>query len=52
MILKEKSFITTGGKLHRVLLRWKEGIFIVVVDKEVFKETANELFAVQTFNSI
>lgn len=51
MIIKEKIFYV-GKKLCNVLLK-KEGTdYIVEVDGIVYKNTPNELFAVQAFNEI
>ena len=51
MILKKKT-VRTDRKTYRVELL-KEGTdYIVKVDGDVYKRTANELFAVQTFNEI
>ena len=33
-------------------LSFENGIYVVRVDNKVYKETANELFAVQAFNEI
>lgn len=51
MILKKKT-IRVGIKTSKVELV-KEGTdYIVKVDGDVYKRTANELFAVQAFNEV
>lgn len=51
MILQKKTF-RTGKVICKVELV-KEGTdYIVKVDGDVYKRTANELFAVQAFNEV
>lgn len=51
MMLRSKSFYV--GKRKCVVKLMKEGgIYLVKVDEDVYKETANELFACQAFNAI
>ena len=51
MFIKKKKF-NVGNKIHNVWLKKEGNDYIVKVDGEVYKKTANELFAVQTFNAI
>lgn len=51
MIIKEKNFYV-GKKLCNVLLKKEGADYIVEVDGIVYKNTPNELFAVQAFNEI
>lgn len=51
MVIKEKSFYV-GKKMCNVVLKKDGADYIVEVDGTVYKKTANELFAVQTFNEI
>lgn len=46
--------IICGRKYNEIvkLSKDKYGMFVVSVSGEVYKETANELFAVQAFNEI
>lgn len=51
MILRKKTFRTGKGICKVELV--KEGTdYIVKVDGDVYKRTANELFAVQAFNEV
>lgn len=51
MILQKKTFRTGKGICKVELV--KEGTdYIVKVDGDVYKKTANELFAVQAFNEV
>lgn len=51
MILQKKTFRTGKGTSKVKLV--KEGTdYIVKVDGDVYKRTANELFAVQAFNEV
>lgn len=52
MLIREKIFFMSTGKRCRVELLKDGGFYIVKVDGNVYKRTANELFAVQTFNAI
>ena len=51
MIIKKKK-VHVRNKMSNVFLKKEDGYYIVKVDEEVYKKTANELFAVQTFNAI
>lgn len=51
MILQKKTFRTEKG-ICKVELVKKGAEYIVKVDGDIYKRTANELFAVQTFNAI
>ena len=51
MVIKKKSFYA-GNKACNVALKKEGADYIVEVDGTVYKKTANELFAVQVFNSI
>lgn len=51
MILQKKTFCTEKG-ICKVELVKKGAEYIVKVDGDIYKRTANELFAVQTFNAI
>ena len=46
--------VICGRKYNEIvtLSKDKYGMFVVSVNGEVYKETANELFAVQAFNEI
>lgn len=51
MVIKTKRFYVNGKSCKVELV--KEGTdYIVKVDGDVYKRTANELFAVQAFNEI
>ncbi len=49
--LKKKE-IFTNNRYHTVRLRNDGHFYFVTIDKEVYKMTPNELFAIQTFNAI
>lgn len=51
MILKKKT-IRVGNRTSKVELVKEWTDYIVKVDGDVYKRTANELFAVQAFNEI
>ena len=51
MIIKKKN-IHGGNKMPNVFLKKEGAFYIVKVDGVVYKKSANELFAVQAFNSI
>ena len=51
MFIKKKKF-NDGNKMHNVWLKKEGAYYIVTVDGVVYKKSANELFAVQSFNSI
>jgi hypothetical protein len=47
----QRVFIPKVGTFDKSL-SFENGIYVVRVDGKVYKETANELFAVQAFNEI
>lgn len=47
-----KSFYVNNKKVVVTLTRDRFGIYRVAVNGDVYKTTANELFAVQCFNAI
>lgn len=49
--LKKKE-IFANNRCYIVRLRDDGHFYFVTVDKEIYKMTPNELFAVQTFNAI
>lgn len=49
--LKKKE-IFTNNRYYAVRLRNDGHFYFVTVEKEIYKMTPNELFAVQTFNAI
>lgn len=51
MVLQKKTF-RIGREICKVELVKEGAEYIVKVDGGVYKRTANELFAVQTFNAI
>lgn len=51
MVIKEK-YLWINDRKCRVQLRKEDGMYIVKVGNEVYKKTANQLFAVQVFNAI
>lgn len=51
MILKKKT-IRAGIKTSKVELVKEGAEYIVKIDGNVYKRTANELFAVQAFNEV
>ena len=48
----KKSFKLSNGKICKVELKKEGYMYMVLVDGVVYKQTPNELFAVQTFNAI
>lgn len=51
MVLKKKT-IRVGNRTSKVELAKEGAEYIVKIDGDVYKKTANELFAVQAFNEI
>ena len=51
MIIKKKK-VHVGNKMVKVFLKKEGAYYIVKVDGVVYKKSANELFAVQSFNAI
>ena len=51
MIIKKRNYYM-GGKKHTVELKHDGYMYTVISDGVLFKQTPNELFAVQTFNEI
>ena len=51
MTILKKKIPTDKGKCV-VLLESNRFYYTVKVDKEVYKKTANKMFAIQTFNAI
>ena len=52
VVLKKKSFRTAQNNGCNVTLEKEDGFFVVKFNGEISKKTANELFAVQYFNSL
>lgn len=52
VVIKRKHFYVNGKPCMVELKKSADGFFIVEVDGEEHKKTANELFAVQLFNAI
>ena len=52
VVIKKKSFRDGNGRLCNVTLEKEDGFFVVKINGEIYKKTANELFAVQYFNSL
>ena len=48
----KKRIYYMGGKKHTVELKHDGYMYTVISDGVLFKQTANELFAVQVFNAI
>lgn len=51
VLKKQRVFIQKVGTFDKSL-SFENGIYIVRVDGKAYKETANELFALQAFNEI
>ena len=51
VLKKQIVFIPKVGTFGK-MLSFENGIYVVRVDGKYYKETANELFAVQAFNEI
>ena len=51
MTIKSRNFYF-GKKKHTVSLEFDGYMYFVKVDEDIYKQTPNELFAVQTFNEI
>lgn len=51
MIIKKRNYYM-GGKKHTVELKYDGYMYTVISDGVLFKQTPNELFAVQVFNEI
>lgn len=51
ILKKQRVFVPKIGTFDKSL-SFENGIYVVSVDGKVYKETANELFAVQAFNEI
>lgn len=51
MIIKKRNYCM-GGKEHTVELKYDGYMYTVMSDGVLFKQTPNELFAVQTFNEV
>ena len=52
VVLKRKSFRDGNGRLCETTLEKEDGFFVVKINGEISKKTANELFAVQYFNAL
>ena len=52
VVLKKKRFLDAHNQLCNVTLEKEDGFFVVKLNGEIYKKTANELFAVQYFNSL
>ena len=51
-VLKKQRVFNHKGETFGKSLSFENGIYTVRVDGKAYKETANELFAVQAFNEI
>ena len=51
MIIKKRNYYT-GGKKRTVELKYDGYMYTVISDGVLYKQTRNELFAVQTFNEV
>ena len=51
VVLMRKSFIL-HNQVCNVTLEKEDGFFVVKCNGEIYKKTANELFAVQYFNAL
>ena len=51
MSIKKRNYYM-GSKKHTVELKYDGYMYTVISDGVLFKQTANELFAVQAFNEI
>ena len=51
MVIKKRNYYMNGKK-HAVELRYDGYMYTVISDGVLFKQTPNELFAVQVFNEI
>ena len=52
VVLKRKIFRDGNGRLCETTLEKEDGFFVVKLNGEIYKKTANELFAVQYFNAL
>ena len=52
VVIKKKSFRDSHNQVCKVTLEKEDGFFVVKLNGEISKKTANELFAVQYFNEI
>ena len=52
VVLKKKSFRDSHNQVCNVTLEKEDGFFVVKINGEISKKTANELFAVQYFNAL
>ena len=52
VVIKKKSFRDGNGRLCKATLEKEDGFFVVKLNGEIYKKTANELFAVQYFNAL
>ena len=51
MSIKKRNYYI-GGKKHTVELKYDGYMYTVISDGVLFKQTPNELFAVQVFNEV
>lgn len=51
MIIKKRNYYMNGKK-HTVELKHDGYMYTVISDGVLYKQTPNELFAVQTFNEV
>lgn len=51
MSIKKRNYYMNGKK-HTVELKYDGYMYTVISDGVLFKQTPNELFAVQTFNEV